>query len=325
MTGLFAHGLWYVAPGEAVLRDEVLQPPGADQLLVRSLWSGISRGTERLVLAGKVPQSEWNRMRAPLQAGDFPFPVKYGYALVAEVEAGQAQPVGTTCFVLAPHQDRQLVPAEMALALPADLPPRRAVLAANLETALNVLWDAGAAAGDRILIVGGGVLGMLLARLAARLPGAEVTVVDLLAERRPTAEALGAAFALPEAAPEDQDLVINTSASQAGLRLALEAAGPEAAVVEASWFGSGEPALPLGGAFHSRRLRLISSQVGQVPPMRAPRWSRRRRLAKALDLLRDPAFDRLLGEEIAFANLPERLPHLLEDAATGFMPLVRYP
>ncbi len=324
MTETISRALWYESPGRAVLRDQVMQSPGPDQILVRALWSGLSRGTERLVFRGEIPESEWSRMRAPLQEGDFPFPVKYGYALAGEIEAGPPDRLGQQVFVLAPHQDRQVVAAEAALPLPEGLPPRRAVLAANLETALNVLWDAGAAPGERILIVGGGVLGLLLTRLAAALPGSEVTVVDLLSERAETVEAFGGTFALPEAAPGEQDLVIHTSASQAGLRLALQAAGREARVVEASWFGSTEVSLPLGGAFHAKRLRLISSQVGSLPAAQTARWSHRRRLAKALDLLQDPAYDRLLGEEIAFESLPQRLASLLDAAAPGFLPLVRY-
>ncbi len=324
MTHRSTAALWYVAPGKAVLRDEVLQPRCPDHIFVRALWSGLSRGTERLVFQGLVPESERQRMRAPLQEGEFPFPVKYGYALVGRVEEGPPCLVGREAFLLAPHQECQLVAAEAAVALPQGLPARRAVLAANMETALNVLWDAEAAAGDRILIVGGGVLGMLLAGLCSALPGSEVTVTDLLPERAETAAALGAGFALAEAAPGDQDLVIHTSASETGLRTALAAAGPEARVVEASWFGSNEVALPLGGAFHSKRLRLISSQVGSLAPQRLPRWSNRRRLAKALELLKDSRYDRLLGEEIAFDALPDRMSQVLDGSAAGFLPLVRY-
>ncbi len=324
MTNRSTAALWYDSPGRAVLRDETLQSAGPDHIVVRALWSGISRGTERLVFQGLVPESEWQRMRAPLQEGEFPFPVKYGYALVGEVEEGPSDLVGRQVFALAPHQARQVLPAALVTRLPDDLPARRAVLTANMETALNVLWDAEAAPGERILIVGGGVLGMLLAGLASRLPGAEVTVTDLVGERAETAAALGAAFAEVDGVPEDQDLVIHTSASEGGLATALAAAGQEGRIVEASWFGSKAVSLALGGAFHSRRLRLISSQVGRVASARAMRWDNRRRLAKALELLRDPRYDLLLGEAIAFSELPNRLAQVLDPRAPGFLPLVRY-
>lgn len=325
MTKRSTSALWYDSPGSAVLRDETLQSAGPDHILVRALWSGLSRGTERLVFQGLVPESEFERMRAPLQEGAFPFPVKYGYALVAEVEEGPPELIGRQVFSLAPHQAYQVLPSGFVTLLPEGLPARRAVLTANMETALNVLWDAEAAPGERILIVGGGVLGMLLAGLASRLPGADVTVTDLLPERAETAAALGAGFADQDSVPQDQDLVIHTSASQGGLATALTAAGQEGRIVEASWFGSKAVSLALGGAFHSRRLRLISSQVGRVAAPRATRWDNRRRLAKSLELLKNSRFDLLLGEEVAFHDLPDSLARVLDPRAPGFLPLVRYP
>ena len=212
-------------------------------------------------------------MRAPLQAGSFPFPVKYGYAAVGRVVEGPAELAGREVFVLHPHQDRFAAPAAMAVPLPEGLPAGRAVLAANMETALNILWDSGASAGDRIAVVGAGTVGALTGWLCARLPGTEVTLVDVNPERAALAAALGCGFAVPEAAPEDCDLTIHTSASGEGLATALGAAGLEATVVEASWYGDRPPTVGLGGAFHSRRLRLVSSQVGLVPTERRARWT----------------------------------------------------
>ncbi len=295
--------------------------------VIRTRWSAISRGTERLVFEGRVPASERTRMRAPLQRGEFPFPVVYGYAAVGTVEEGPPELIGRDVFVLAPHEETVVAPAAMAAPLPEATPPRRATLAANLETALNGLWDGAAGPGDRIAIVGGGVLGGLLAALAARLPGAEVAMIDPLPERAALAEALGVGFAPPEDALEligDADLVLHTSATAPGLETALALAGDEARVVEMSWFGDARPALPLGAAFHSRRLRLVSSQVGQVAASRRARWSRRRRLLKALDLLRDPRFDALIADEVAFEDLPAEMPRVLGKEARGLATVVRY-
>lgn len=299
-----ARALWQEAPGRVALRSE--SPSAAPgEVLVETLFSGISRGTERLVLAGAVPEAEWERMRCPLQAGRFPFPVKYGYAAVGRIVAGPAARLGQTVFVLAPHQSRFACPAAMALPLPPGLPPGRAVLAANMETALNVVWDAGVGPGDRVAVVGAGVVGALVARLCARLPGAQVTLVDVLPARAELATALGCGFAAPGQAEGDCDVVVHASASAAGLAEALALAGPEATVVEASWHGAGTVAVPLGGAFHSRRLRLISSQVGRLPPGRAPRWSHARRLAAALALLaEDAATEALISGETALDDLP---------------------
>ena len=315
-----AQALWYENAGQVALR-EIALAPDRDAVCLRALYSGVSRGTERLVLEGQVPASEHERMRCPHQDGAFPFPVKYGYALVARIDEGPR--AGETVFLLHPHQNLVLASPQALHTVPDGVPPRRAVLAANMETALNVLWDSGAGAGDNVLIVGGGVLGLLIASLAARLPGAQATVVDVAPERRAVAQALGARFATPDDAPADQDIVIHTSASEEGLALALASAGTEAKVVEASWYGARKVAVPLGEAFHARRLSLVSSQVGMVPAARRARWSHRRRLDAALALLRDPALDALITTELGFQNAPARLPSLLT-ANTGLMTVLRY-
>ena len=320
-----ALALWYVAQGKAELRSELLPDPARDEVLVRSLYSAVSRGTERLIISGAVPQSEWERMRAPLQAGAFPFPVKYGYCAAGIVKAGPAELTGRTVFVLHPHQDYFIAPVHMAVPVPDGVTPKRATLAANVETALNALWDAGAGPADRIVVVGAGIVGLLVAYLAARLPGADVTLVDVLPERAQIADQLGFRFALPHDAPCEADVVFHTSATTQGLATSIGAAGLEATIVELSWYGEGSVSVPLGGAFHSRRLRLVSSQVGQVAPSRRARWSHRRRLEAALSLLHDARLDILVREEIDFRDTPDRLPEVLAPGAPGLAPVIRYP
>lgn len=320
-----AEALWYAAPGRAEIRSQTLGTLAPGSVRVRTLASGVSRGTERLVLNGDVPESEHERMQAPFQEGDFPFPVKYGYASVGRVEAGPDALVGQTVFALHPHQTVFDVPAEQVAVVPSDVPPERAVLAANMETALNAVWDSGLGAGDKVTIVGGGVLGLLVARLAARTPGTEVTVVDADPDRYAMAERFGAFFALPGDATGDRDLVFHTSASGTGFDTAIALCGMEARLVELSWYGTRPVLASLGGAFHSRRLTVQSSQVGSVSPGRRARWSHARRLAKALDLLRDPALDALLDEPVAFAELPARLPAILAIGGGFRCPVVHYP
>lgn len=263
-------------------------------------------------------------MRAPHQEGDFSFPVKYGYASVGQVEAGPDALCGRPVFCLFPHQDRYLVPEDAAVPLPEALPPRRAILGANIETALNALWDSGAGPGDRIAIVGGGVLGGLLAGLCGCLPGAEVTLIDTNPARESLAAHMNVMFQPPEGSPEACDVVFHTSATESGAVTALGCAGQEARVVELSWFGADMPALPLGEAFHSKRLSYVSSQVGQVAPSRRPRWSHARRMGKALELLCDARYDALITEEIAFENLPDELPRILAPGAPGLATAIRY-
>lgn len=319
-----ARALWYVAPGSAELRNVAHSIPGTGEVLVRMLYSGLSRGTERLVFEGRVPESEWKRMRAPLQEGEFPFPVKYGYSAVGVVEAGPKELLNQNIFVLYPHQERFVIAADQAVVIPKSIPVQRAVLTANMETALNVLWDGNATPGDHIVVIGAGLVGLLIGALATRIPGTVVTVVDIDPTRRKIAEKLGIVFADPKAAPRNADLVIHTSATEAGLSLALDCAGDEATVVEASWHGEGACNVSLGGAFHSRRLRLISSQVGDIACNRRPRWDHRRRLETAVRLLADERLDALLGEEIPFAELPKHLPRLFAHGAAGVGALVRY-
>jgi threonine dehydrogenase-like Zn-dependent dehydrogenase len=317
-----ARALWYEETGRAGIRLAPLPQAGAGDVLVRALWSGISRGTERLVFNGHVPQSEYRRMRCPHQEGDFPFPVKYGYALVGRIIEGPH--TGQAVFLLHPHQSLAVVPAGNVHILPPGLPPRRAVLAANMETALNAVWDSGVSAGDRVLVVGGGIVGLMIAHLCAGMPGTTVTVTDIEPDRAAVSHALGAAFPAPSQAPAEQDVVFHASASAEGLRLALASAGAEARVVEVSWYGTQTVDIGLGGAFHARRLHLVSSQVGQVPAARRARWDTGRRMAVALRLLLDPRLDALITREIEFDTLPDRLPEVLSAQSPGLATVVRY-
>jgi hypothetical protein len=320
-----AQALWYVAPGRAEIRPETLVAPGAGEVRVRALHGALSRGTERLIFSGRVPAGEFERMRAPHMGGAYPFPVKYGYATVGRVEVGPTELKSRAVFALHPHQSAFTLPAEAVVPVPDGVPPARAVLAANMETALNAVWDAAPGPADRIAVVGAGVVGTLVGWLCGRLPGARVTLVDIDRARAPLARTLGIGFATPEAAPGDCDLVIHASGSAAGLATALGLAGNEATVLEMSWYGAGDVAAPLGGAFHSRRLKLVASQVGQVAASHRPRWTHRRRLAAALDLLADPRLDALLAPAIAFQDLPARLPGILAPESGVLCQLIDYP
>jgi len=300
-----ARAFWVAEPGRGEIRTEVLPDPAGDEVVVRALYSGISRGTEALVFNGRVPQSEWARMRAPFQVGDFPGPVKYGYSVTGIVEHGPPELVGRQVFVLHPHQTRFVVPATAAHVLPVDVPPSRAVLAANLETALNGIWDARPHVGDRITVIGAGTVGMLTAWLASRLPECAVQLVDINPQRAVVARAMGVPFSTPQAAAGDADVVIHASGSPSGLELALNLAATEATIVEMSWFGDQVVSLPLGGAFHSKRLTLASSQVGRLAPAQRARWDYRRRLQLALGMLREPVLDAMITGDSPFAMLPE--------------------
>jgi 2-desacetyl-2-hydroxyethyl bacteriochlorophyllide A dehydrogenase len=319
-----ARAFWIAAPGRGEIRSEPLPSPAASDIVVRALYSGVSRGTESLVFNGRVPASEYQRMRAPFQAGEFPFPVKYGYTSVGRVEDGSRELHDRNVFVLYPHQTRYVVPAQSVYVLPDDVPPERAVLAANLETAINGLWDARPQIGDRIAVIGAGTVGCLVAWLAARVPGCKVELVDINPRRRSIAQALGVPFAQPETVADDQDLVIHASGSSAGLDVALRIAGFESTIVEMSWYGDLTVPMPLGQSFHARRLTLRSSQVGTVASSQRARWDTRRRMQLALTLLADPALDVLITGESAFEELPEVMAQLAGGAGDTLCHRIRY-
>ena len=325
LDSVVSQSLWYVAPERLEIRSEILGPLPKNNVQVRTLFSGLSRGTESLVFKGLIPESEYTRMGAPFMGGKLPFPVKYGYSNVGRVELGPPEIFGQLVFSLMPHQSIFQTDATNVLVIPGEIPAQRAVLAANMETALNAVWDASPGPGDRIVIIGAGVLGCLIAYLCGHLPGAEITLVDINPEREDVAKKLGVLFSSPELAPTDCDLVIHCSASAAGLSTAIASAGEEATILELSWYGSNKIDVSLGGAFHSRQLKLQSSQVGHISPSRRPRWSHRRRLAAALAMLSDSRLDVLLTKPISFESLPAELPKIFNTPNSALCCLIQYP
>lgn len=316
--GSYARAFWIGSPGVGEIRRVPLRQPGPGEVLIRSVFSAISRGTETLVFRGEVPPDQYVSMRAPFQEGGFPAPVKYGYLNVGVVEQGPL--AGQTVFCLYPHQTRYIVPASAVIPVPTGVPARRAVLAGTVETAVNALWDAAPLVGDRVTVVGAGMVGCCVAAILARFPGADVQLVDVNPDRAQIAKALGVQFATPQSATAERDLVIHASATAEGLQLALDLLAPEGGVIELSWYGTGEVNLRLGQSFHSGRLSIRASQVGMVAPARRASRSHKDRLALALDLLRDPAFDALISGESPF----ERLPEVLAELAAGARPALAH-
>jgi NADPH:quinone reductase-like Zn-dependent oxidoreductase len=322
-----AHAYWLAEPSVGEIRPVVLPAAGPDDVVVRTVCSAVSRGTETLVFGGRVPEGQYAAMRAPFQEGDFPAPVKYGYLNVGLVEQGPAHLVGRLVFCLFPHQTRYVVPAEAVLPVPDGIPAERAVLAGTVETAVNALWDAAPLLGDRVAVVGAGMVGCCVARLLSRIPGVGTTLVDVDQSRASVAAALGVDFALPAAVRADagrHDLVVHTSATSEGLQLSLDLLVPEGEVVELSWYGDREVSVALGGSFHSRRLGIRASQVGSVPPARRSRRTTSDRLALALDLLQDPAFDALVTGRSAFDELPAVMARLSDGSLPAICHIITY-
>jgi NADPH:quinone reductase-like Zn-dependent oxidoreductase len=318
-----ASAFWLASPSVGEIRPERVPAPARDEVLVRTLHSGVSRGTETLVFTGRVPASQWETMRAPFQEGDFPAPVKYGYLSVGVVEAGVPSLVGKTVFCLYPHQTRYVVPASAVTVVPGDVPAHRAVLAGTVETAVNALWDGSPQIGDHIAVVGAGMVGASVAAVAAGLPGVRVQLVDPDPSRASLASALGVSYAAPEDADGDCDLVIHASATSEGLTRALELLAPEATVVELSWYGDRQVSVPLGEFFHSRRLTVRSSQVGGIAPNRRRTYAQR--LALSLELLRNPVFEALITGRSPFGELPEVMPRLADGSLPALCHVIDYP
>src|SRR4051794_9344375 len=319
-----AHAFWLRAPGHGEIRPVTLPEPGRGDVVVRTVRSGVSRGTETLVFRGGVPEGQYAAMRAPFQEGDFPGPVKYGYLSVGDVEQGPPELRGRTVFCLYPHQTAYVVPAGAVSVVPEDVPAARAVLAGTVETAVNALWDAAPLLGDRVTVVGAGMVGCCVARLLSRYPALQVTLVDIDPGRADVAAALGVDFALPDAAADGRDLVVHTSATSAGLQCSLDLLAPEGTVIDLSWYGDTEVRLSLGGAFHSGRLGIHASQVGTLSPARGGRRTTADRLALALDLLRDPAFDVLITGQSPFGELPDVMARLAAGSLRALCHTISY-
>jgi len=324
MTNLQASAFWITGPRRGELRSNNLPNGDEKTVQIRTLYSAVSRGTEALVFGGDVPPSEYQRMRAPFQEGDFPAPVKYGYINVGVVEQGPNALMGQQVFCLYPHQTHYIVPIDAVTPLPNNVPAERAILAANLETAINGLWDAGPAIGDHISIVGAGAVGCLVAWLAGRIPGCAVELVDTNPDRQKVANALGVEFALPDAARRDADLVVHATGSSDGLTTALQLAGFEATVLELSWYGKHSVNVPLGGAFHSQRLTLRGSQVGHIANRQRARWTYQRRLKLALELLSESALDCLITGESRFNELPTVMAELVDNPRASICHRIAY-
>ena len=316
---------WIQSTGHGEIVSAELPPRQDGQVLVRTLYSGISRGTESLVFRGRVPQSQFQAMRAPFQDGEFPAPIKYGYMNVGRVEEGPKVLVGQTVFCLYPHQDLYCVPDSAVTLVPANVPPGRAILAANMQSAVNAVWDAGVSVGDHVVVIGAGVVGLLIAWVCRQLPGAHVVVVDIDPARETVARELGLTFLSKAPNTTRADVVVHASGQPDGVVTALALAAVEATIVDVSWYGDRAVALPLGEAFHSQRLTIRSSQVSRIPPERVPRWSHARRAALAIELLADPALDLLITSESEFKDLPHVLATLSLDPPGALCHRVRYP
>ena len=317
------HALVYWAPGEARIEPVQLPELGEGMVEVETEYSGLSRGTERLIFNGRVPEAEWGRMRAPLQVGDFPFPVRYGYSAVGRITAGNG--VGTRVFCLHPHQSHFRVAADWVVPIPENVPSERAILAANMETALNAIWDAELRPGQRCLVVGAGMVGSLITCLLSRRADVSVLLTDVATETGALSNDLNVRFCVPDDVPKGAfDVAFHCAAAESGLQTAVDSLAFEGRVIELSWYGDRPVSVRLGGNFHANRLQIISSQVGHVALARRASTTHRDRLGLALAALADDRLDALITNKAQFRDLPAALPDLLSDGAPGIATRIVY-
>lgn len=296
--------LWHLSETHSEIRQipSVLFLEGYCE--IKALYSLISTGTERLVASGKVPEELHASMQVPYMEGSFSLPVKYGYSLVGEVVDGPENLKRKIVHLLHPHQDYCVVLAEDVFVIPREIPSQRAILASNLETALNALWDSGVSAGDKVMVAGFGIIGSLVVRLLTLMPAVQVMVIDTDPNRKKLAETMGFSTAHAEELDADFDLAFHCSGHETGLQTCIDKAGPEGKVIEMSWYGNKPVTLNLGGTFHSQRKSIISSQVSSLPASKQARWNFYRRKQVVFELLKNPAFDQHIAATIAFQELP---------------------
>ncbi|MEN0004557.1 MAG: zinc-binding alcohol dehydrogenase [Bacteroidota bacterium] len=316
-----SNALWHLSSSTSSLLSSAIPAPKEGQCLVKSEFSLISLGTERLVASGAVPVDLHQNMRVPYMEGSFELPVKYGYSLVGQVVT-QGYPLsGKKVHLMHPHQSYCIVEAEALTLIPEKVPIRRAVLASNLETAVNAVWDSQVQIGDRVLVVGFGMIGALTALLLQQIAGVEVYIAERLPQRRALAQQLDFQLLAEET---DFDITFHTSSSSSGLQMAIDRLGYEGTSVELSWYGTKEVSMQLGASFHQQRKRLIASQVGQVPGSKQNRWDYRRRKQLVFQLLQQEKFDQLLTHEISLSEAPALFGKLREGTLEGIGWTIKY-
>lgn len=312
-----SRSLWHIDAGHSEIRSQNLDPlPG--QILLQSLYSLISLGTEKTIALGGVPGNVYDKMKVPYMEGSFSLPVKYGYSLVARSEEGQ-------CYhLMHPHQDLVSVNPESLTPVPPGIPPSRAVLVSNMETALTAYWDAGPLKDEKIMIAGFGLIGALTA-LLLRLKGfQDITVYEPDATRTGLARRLGFHTGDPGFDPGPFDLAFHSSGNASGLQHCLEVMGPEGRILELSWYGRQKITLGLGEHFHINRLRIIASQVSSIPRNLQGAWNFAKRKQEVLSLLADPCWDRLEIEEVPFETSPAVFYKIRHSQTKGLTYILKY-
>ncbi len=320
-----AHALWHVDPAHSVLRQQTLGKLTPGECLVKTRFSMVSLGTERLVCKGGMSPEAYGPMTVPYMQGAFSFPLTYGYSLTGEVIDGPQEWLGERVHAMHPHQDLCVIHSHDLTVVPGNVPLDRAVLASNLETAVNGVWDGQPIMGQRVLVIGYGLIGALIAHLVKPIPGIELHIHDIRGSRKELAIANGHhVWDAAESQPGDYDLIFHTSASSAGLQFAIDHTREEGRVIEMSWYGNQTVNLDLGASFHYGRNRIISSQVSRIASPALPHFDHHRRKSLIFQLLADDAYHKFLGEGIVFDQSPSFFSDLRKNSFPGMNAYFKY-
>jgi threonine dehydrogenase-like Zn-dependent dehydrogenase len=299
------HALWHISPDASAILEHDLPAGNDHMLLVKSLYSLVSMGTERIVASALMPSAVWNQMAVPYMEGTFSLPCKYGYSLTGKVLKGPAEYKGKTVHLMHPHQDRLWVNATSVFIVPDDIPATRAVLASQVETAVTAIWDSRISLGDSVLIAGFGLVGAMIALLTSPIPGVKIAVLEKNEFRKELAREL--CFDVIDKQDENGkifDVAIHTAGDEKALQFCIDHIGHESQVTEVSFYGKKSITLMLGETFHTQRKRIVVSQVAHIPSHKLNRWDLHRRKKLVFDMLKDKRFDMLVENRIPFEQAP---------------------
>ena len=314
--------LWHNSDFTSELKEEKNSKIDIDQIEVKSLFSLISTGTERLVASGEVPVSSFEFMAVPYMKGNFSFPIKYGYSLVGKVTS-VGKLYGKIVHLLHPHQGKCLVKEVDVMIVPDEIPAKRATLASNVETALNAIWDAEISIGDKVLIAGFGMIGSLLARVLSFMPEVEIVIMEKDANRVKMVQKMGFTF-IDDPEPSYFDVAFNTTSNEKALQIAIQSVGLEGKIIEMSWYGTKNVNINLGADFHYHRKQIISSQVSKIPSDKQSRWDYKRRKEVVFKLLKSPLFDEHITDVLTFAETPAFFDKLRAGGVSGLGYCIEY-
>lgn len=343
MSETRASQLWFTAPFSVEVREVTLPAPAADEVVVRTRYSAVSAGTELLLYRGQMPGSmSLDATLSSLQQSSG-YPLQYGYACVGEVQqtGRDVDPdwQGRQVFSFQPHASHFLATTDQLIAVPDDLSAQAAVFLPNMETAVNLVQDGQPLIGERVVVLGQGIVGLLLSGLLARFPLADLAAVEGQPDRQDLARTFGVkdVYSPDEAtravasssdgypAMADADLIYEVSGQPEALNLAIALSGFASRIVIGSWYGSKRVPIDLGGKAHRNRLQLITSQVSTLAPGLSGRWDKQRRYHLAWDMIRATDTAQLITHNLPLEEAEWLYKQLHEEASGIMQSLFHYP